>query len=86
METFAKHPITALSSHFANGKVVPDLMTEEELIEFLRIPFVSTAKDYRNVVKNLIRLRDLPRLQIGKRLLFPKQAVLEWINQETRRN
>ena len=63
-----------------------DLMTESELIKFLRIPEVSTAKDYHNVVKNLIRFRDLPRIQICKKLLFPKQAVLDWINKETIRN
>ena len=70
-------------SCFSDGAVVPDLMTEEEVIEFLRIPEVSTATDHHNVIKNLIRFRDLPRIQICKKLLFPKEAVLEWINDET---
>ena len=65
---------------------VPDLMTIDEVVVFLRIPEVSTAKNYDNVVKNLIRARDLPRIKIGNRLLFPRQAVLEWINSETVRN
>ena len=60
-----------------------EVMTEEELIQFLRIPEVSKANNYKNVVKNLIRFRDLPRIQIGKRLLFPRYAVLEWIKKET---
>ena len=60
-----------------------DLMTESELIQFLRIPEVSNSQDHHNVVKNLIRFRDLPRIQICKKLLFPKKAVLEWINDET---
>jgi predicted DNA-binding transcriptional regulator AlpA len=64
----------------------PDLLTEEEVVRFLRIPEVSKATNYSNVVKNLIRFRDLPRIQIGKRLLFPKQAVLEWVNNQTRRD
>ena len=70
-------------SYFADGRVVPDLMSESQLIEFLRIPEVSTANNYHNVIKNLIRFRDLPRIQICKKLLFPKKAVLEWINKET---
>ena len=58
----------------------PDLMTEQELILFLRIPEVSKAKDYRNVVKDLIRYHDLPRIQICNKLLFPKKAILTWID------
>ncbi len=58
-------------------------MTEAELVVFLRIPEVSTSKNYHNVIKNLIRFRDLPRIRVGKGLLFPKRAVLEWINQQT---
>ncbi len=60
-----------------------DLMTTDEVIEFLRIPEVSTAQDYHNVIKNLIRFRQLPRIHIGKKLLFPKQAILEWVEKET---
>ena len=73
-------------SYFADGRGVPDVMTEAELIDFLRIPEVSTSKDYHNVIKNLIRYRDLPRIKICHKLLFPKKAVLEWINNETIKN
>lgn len=62
---------------------VPDLLTEQELVQFLRIPHVSTASNYSNVVKNLIRFRDLPRIKIGKKLLFPRRAIHEWIENET---
>lgn len=65
---------------------VPDLLTEQELVHLLRIPEVSTSSDYHNVIKNLIRFRDLPRIKIGKKLLFPRQAILEWINNQTIRN
>ena len=61
----------------------PNLMTEQELVQFLRIPEISQAKDYHNVVHNLIRFRDLPRVQICNKLLFPKQAILEWIQENT---
>ena len=65
-----------------NGTAVPDLMTEKELVEFLRIPMISNSTDYSNVVKNLIRFRDLPRVAICNRLLFPRKAILEWIEKE----
>ena len=63
-----------------------DLMTEQELVQFLRIPQISKATDYSNVVKNLIRFRGLPRIEICNKLLYPRQAVLEWINDETSKN
>jgi hypothetical protein len=69
-------------SFFDKGRI-PDLMTEQELVQFLRISEVSTSSDYHNVVKNLIRFKDLPRIQICKRLLFPKKAILEWIEKNT---
>ena len=70
-------------SYFADGRPVPDLLTEEQLVEFLHISEVTEAEDHHNVIKNLIRMRDLPRIQICKKLLFPKKAILEWIEQET---
>ena len=65
---------------------LPDLLTIDEVIHVLRIPQVSTSKDYSNVIKNLIRFRDLPRIQICKKLLFPTKAVLDWIEKETVKN
>ena len=70
-------------SYYADGKVVSDLMTIDELILFLRIPEVSKSKDYHNVVKNLVRFRDLPHILISNRRLFPRGAVLEWVAGET---
>lgn len=61
----------------------PDLMTEEELIVFLRIPEVSDASDYSNVIRNLLRTRDLPRIAICNRNLYPKYAIMKWIKEET---
>ena len=59
------------------------LMTESELIEFLRIPSISNAKDYHNVVDNLKRMHDLPRVHICGKPLYPREAILEWIRQKT---
>ncbi len=61
----------------------PELLTEAELIEFLRIPEVSKAKDYRNVIDNLKRMHDLPRIHICGQPLYPREAILEWIRNKT---
>lgn len=60
-----------------------ELMTEDELIVYLRIPEVSKSKDYRNVVENLKRMHQLPRIHICGRPLYPRNAVKEWIRQKT---
>jgi hypothetical protein len=75
--------INTKAAPLSNSDPYPDLMTEQELILFLRIPDVSKAKNYHNVIKNLIRTHDLPRIQICKRLLFPKKAILDWVEKET---
>jgi len=68
-----------------DGEVLPcpTVMTEEELIRFLRIPEISNAKDHRNVVENLKRLRNLPRIHICNKTLYPKDAIQKWIEEET---
>lgn len=73
-------------SYFPDGNVVPELMTTDEVIVFLRIQVISKSKDYRNVIENLVRLRGLPRIHVCNRRLFPRQAVLEWISSEAIRN
>lgn len=61
----------------------PELLTEEELIRFLRIPEVSNSADHHNVVEHLKRFRKLPRIHICNKALYPKSAILNWIEQET---
>ena len=61
----------------------PDLLTEDELVRFLRIPKVSDAKDYHNVIEHLKRYRGLPRIRICNKVLYPTQAILKWIERET---
>ena len=56
-----------------------ELMTEQELIYFLRIPEVSKADNYDNVVDNLKRMHDLPCIHICKQPLYPIDAVRKWI-------
>ena len=61
----------------------PELMTEEELIQFLRIPEITYSNNHHNVIDNLKRKRDLPRIYICGTALYPTQAVREWIMEQT---
>lgn len=67
----------------AGGNCGSDLMTEEELIVFLRIDEVSTAKKLHHVVENLKRMRGLPCIYICNKPLYPRAAVLDWIAKQT---
>ena len=60
-----------------------ELMTEAELIQFLRIPEISGSTNFHNVIEHLKRNRDLPRIHICNKALYPKKSVLEWIEKET---
>ena len=61
----------------------PELMTEAEVIHFLRIPEISNSKDYHNVIEHLKKFRGLPRIHICRKALYPKRAILEWLEKET---
>jgi len=60
-----------------------ELMTENELIQFLRIPEISRADDYHNVIEHLKRMRNLPRIQLCNKVLYPTRAILDWVARET---
>jgi len=66
-----------------NNNLYYDLMTEDELIQFLRIPEVSNASDHHNVIENLKRMHDLPRIHICGKPLYPLEAIKEWIRDKT---
>ena len=57
----------------------PELMTEEELIRYLRIPLISKAEDYGNVIENLKRTHNLPCIHICKRSIYPLSAIRKWV-------
>jgi len=61
----------------------PELMTEDELIRFLRIPEISKSENYHNVIENLKRMHDLPRIHICGRPLYPIEAIRKWIESKT---
>ena len=62
---------------------VPQLMTQNELVRFLRIPEISAAKDQHNVIEHLKRFRNLPRIRLCNSTLYPLNAILKWIDRET---
>ena len=71
-----EHTPTKIDNH-------SELMTESELIQFLRIPEISNSKDYHNVIEHLKKFRGLPRIHICRKALYPKKGILEWMEKET---
>jgi hypothetical protein len=61
----------------------PTVMTEEELIRFLRIPEISKATDHRNVIQNLKRMHGLPRIHICGKAVYLADSVRLWLQQRT---
>ncbi len=66
-----------------NNNLYHDLLTEEELIKFLRIPSVSKASDYHNVITHLKRIHSLPCIHICRQPLYPTEAIRKWIEEKT---
>ena len=59
----------------------PVVMTEEELIRFLRIPEVSSATNHHNVIENLKRAHGLPRVHLCGKAVYPTDAEKQWLQQ-----
>lgn len=59
----------------------PDVMTEPEVVEYLRIPALSDAKaaNYKFVIDNLIRMRGLPCLHLCRKRAFCLSEVRQWV-------
>ena len=75
-----KTPCESISAGFGSNY---DLMTEAEVIHFLRIPEISNSKNHHNVIEHLKKFRGLPRIHICRKALYPKRAILEWVEKET---
>jgi len=60
----------------------PELLTEAELMHYLRIPLVSNAADCGNVIDNLKRMHGLPCIHISKQSLYPLEAVRQWVQEK----
>jgi excisionase family DNA binding protein len=48
-----------------------EMLTKEDLIKMLKVS--------ASMVSKLLRTTDLPRYHLGRRLLFRKSEVLEWM-------
>ncbi len=56
------------------SKSYPDLMTEEELVDYLRIAKISTSKNHRNVIGNLKSARGLPKIYLCLTMRYPYKS------------
>jgi len=67
----------------ANGELqpCPALMTEGELIRFLRIPEISTATNHQHVIENLKRKHGLPRIHLCGKTVYLTDSVKQWLQQ-----
>ena len=59
----------------------PTIMTEEELIRFLRIPEISSAGNHRHVIENLKRKHGLPRIFLCGKTVYLTDSVKQWLQQ-----
>jgi len=57
----------------------PTVMTEEELIRFLRIPEISNAANHRHVIENLKRVHGLPRIHLCGKTVYLTDSVKQWL-------
>ena len=60
----------------------PTVMTEDELIHFLRIPKISTAANHHHVIENLKRVHGLPRIHLCGKTVYLTEAVKQWLQQQ----
>jgi hypothetical protein len=59
----------------------PTVMTEGELIRFLRIPEISGAANHRHVIENLKRAHGLPRIHLCGKTVYLTDSVRQWLQQ-----
>ena len=59
----------------------PAVMTEEELIQFLRIPEISSAGNHRHVIENLKRKHGLPRIHLCGKTVYLMDSMKQWLQQ-----
>jgi len=74
-----------MNTNSSAASYYPELMTQCELIEYLRIPEVSTAANHGNVIDNLKRFHQLPCIHISKKPLYPLAAVRRWVEEKLRK-
>jgi hypothetical protein len=73
-------PPTILPTPSGRFGPYPAIMTEEELIQFLRIPEISSAENHRNVIENLKRKHGLPRIHLCGKTVYLTDSVTQWLH------
>lgn len=63
---------------------VPDLMTESELIRYLRLDSINVKNTYNTLYR--YRKMGLKAVQVSKAVLFPKKSVEEFIEKQIKSN
>jgi hypothetical protein len=80
---YYKHKVCGMNDGGDVCQPAPQLMTQNELMRFLRIPEISAAKNENNVIEHLKRFRNLPRIHLCNKTLYPLNAIIAWIDEET---
>jgi len=75
-------PSTILPDSDGEFSPCPTVMTEEELIRFLRIPEISNARNHRHVIENLKRKHGLPRIHLCGKTVYLTDSVRQWLQQQ----
>jgi len=57
------------------GQATPELMTEAELVIFLRIPEIGKSRDHHNVIESLKRMRRLPPIHARRGPVDSREAI-----------
>ena len=71
------------ASYFADGAVVPDLLTEEEAIKFLRLDGEGGPKDPSTTLEYYRSEDRLKATKVGKRLRYLKSELLNFLEYQT---
>jgi hypothetical protein len=70
--------------HFPDGRPLPEVVTEEEAIVFLRLD-IDGPKDARRTLKHYRDKGSLHGTRIGKHLRYSKTELLRFIDEMTER-
>lgn len=73
-------PINFSLHYMPDGSIMPELLTEEEAITFLRLDSEENSKRTLKYYRDKGHLRGL---KIGTNFLYPKQELLEFIELAT---
>ena len=83
LQNFAFTILSALPDGNGGYMPCPELLTEAELIRLLRVPEISKATDFHNVITHLKKNHGLPCIHICRQPLYPATAIAEWVKKRT---